>query len=130
MGLNNQVSQPPLFLFGGENYMLRSKLLWALVLGVATSVLLWEAKIHFGYNPWETRIDGVLAAPGAHLVTALNQPGVLLAGWTKFWVGLAFACNLLIYAFFWYACIWILGSLRHRQQPYDGDNTFVPPIPR
>jgi len=111
--------------------MLKSKLLWALVLGVATSVLLWEAKIHFGYNPWETRIHGVLAAPGTHLVTALNQPGVLLGGLTKFWVGLAFTCNLLIYAFFWFAFIWVVSSRRHRQHPYDGgDNTFVPPIPR
>ncbi len=110
--------------------MLKSKTLWALVLGVATSVLLFEAKIHLDYNPWETRILGVLAAPGTHLVTALNQPGVLLAGLTRFWVGFAFTCNLLIYAFFWYACIWILVSRRHRQQPYNRDNTLVPPLTR
>jgi hypothetical protein len=108
--------------------MFRSKLLWALVLGVATSILLLEAKIHLGYNPWETRILGVLAAPGTHLATALNQPGVLLAGWSKFWAGLAFACNLLIYVFFWYACIWIFSYRRHRQEPYDHEgNTLVRP---
>jgi hypothetical protein len=110
--------------------MLKSKLLWAFVLGVATSVLLLEAKIHLGYNPWETRALGVLGAPGTHLVTALNQPGVLLAGWTKFWAGLAFACNLLIYAFFWHACIWLFSYRRHRQEPYDRENTLVPPLTR
>jgi hypothetical protein len=110
--------------------MFKSKTLWALVLGVATSVLLLEAKIHFGYNPWETRILGVLAAPGTHLVTVLDTPGTLLAGWSKFWAGLAFACNLLIYSFFWYACIWIFGYRRSRQEPYERENTLVPPITR
>ncbi len=38
--------------------MLKSKLLWAFILGVVTSVLLVEAKIHLGYSPWETRILG------------------------------------------------------------------------
>ena len=111
--------------------MFKSKILWALVLGVATSVLLLEAKMHLGYNPWETRILGVLAAPGTHLVTALDTASTPLASWTRFWTGLAFACNLLIYAFFWFICIWIFGSLRHRQEPYDDhDNTLVPPITR
>ena len=110
--------------------MFKSKTLWALVLGVATSVLLFEAKIHLGYNPWETRILGVLAAPGVHLVTALDTPGAILAGWTRFWAALAFTCNLLVYAFFWYACIWIIGYRRHRQEPYDHENTLVPPMIR
>ena len=62
--------------------MLKSKLLWAFILGVATSVLLLEAKIHLGYNPWETRILGALSAPGTHLATALNQPGAVVhASW-------------------------------------------------
>jgi len=106
--------------------MFKSRTLWALVLGVVTSVLLFEAKMHLGYNPWETRILGVLAAPGTHLVTALDTSTTILAGWTRFWAGLAFACNLFIYAFFWYICIWIFGYRRHRQEPYDGENTLVP----
>lgn len=110
--------------------MFKSKILWALVLGVATSVLLLEAKIHFGYNPWETRILGVLAAPGTHLVTALDTPTTILAGWTRFWAAIAFTCNLLIYAFFWYICIWVFGYRRSRQEPYDRENTLVPPITR
>lgn len=111
--------------------MLKSKLLWAIILGVATSVLLIEAKIHLGYNPWETRIHGALAWPGTHLASALNTPGTLFQGWPKFWVGLSFACNLLVYVFFWYAFIWIFSYRRSRKQPYDHDeNTLVPPIPR
>jgi len=110
--------------------MLKSKLLWAFILGVATSVILFEAKIRLGYSPWETRILGALAAPGAHLVTALNTPGTLFEGWPKFWAGVSFTCNLLIYAFFWYAFIWVFGYRRSRQQPYDHGNTFVPPITR
>lgn len=108
--------------------MLRSKLLWAIILGIATSVLLVEARIHYGYSPLETRISGVLTAPGTRLATSLNQPGVLMSGWQTFWTGLAFACNLLVYAFFWYAFIWIAGYRRSRKQPYDHDNTLVPPL--
>jgi len=110
--------------------MLKSKLLWAFILGVVTSVLLVEAKIHLGYSPWETRILGALAAPGTHLTTALNTPGTLFQGWTKFWFALSFACNLLVYVFFWYAFIWIVGYRRSRKQPDDRENTLVPPIPR
>lgn len=110
--------------------MLKSKLLWGLILGVATSVLLFEAKIHLVYRLWETRILGALAAPGAHLVTTLNTPGTLFGGWPKFWVVLSFTCNLLIYIFFWYVLIWILGYRRARKQPYDHDNTLVPPVTR
>ena len=110
--------------------MLKSKLLWAIILGIATSVLLIEAKIHLGYSPWETRIQGTLAWPGTHLATALNAPGTLFQGWPKFWVGLAFTCNLLVYIFFWYAFIWIFGYRRSRQHPYDHENTMVPPITR
>ena len=106
--------------------MLKSKLLWAIILGIATSVLLIEAKIHLGYNPWETRIQGTLAWPGTHLVTALNQPGVLFQGWSKFWVGLSFACNLLVYVFFWYAFIWIVWYAGFRRHPYDHENNMVP----
>lgn len=110
--------------------MLKSKLLWAFILGVATSILLVEAKIHLGYNPWENRILGVLAAPGTHLATSLNQPGVLLNGWQKFWTALAFTCNLLVYILFWYLCIWLSWYTRFRRRPYDHENTLVPPITR
>ena len=110
--------------------MLRSKLLWAIILGVATSILLIEARIHLGYNPWETRIQGALVWPGTHLVTALNTEGTLFQGWTKFWVGLSSACNLLIYVFVWYALIWIFGYSRSRKHPYDHENTMMPPLAR
>jgi hypothetical protein len=110
--------------------MLKSKFLWAIILGIATSVLLIEAQIHLGYSPWETRIAGVLAAPGTHLVTALNTPGTLFQGWPKFWVALSFACNLLVYVFFWYAFIWITVYSRSRRHPYDHGNTFLPPVTR
>ena len=110
--------------------MLRSKLLWAFVLGVVTSVLLFEGKINLGYSPAWTRVLDVLAAPGTHLVGAINTPGALTENWTRFWGVVAFTCNLLIYVFFWYACIWITGYARARRHPYDRENTLVPPITR
>ena len=110
--------------------MLKSKILWAFVLGVVTSALLLEAKMHLGYGPWETRILGALSAPGAHLASSLNQPSALMSGWQKFWTGLAFTCNLIIYTLFWYACIWITWYARFRRHPYDHQNTLVPPITR
>jgi hypothetical protein len=110
--------------------MFKSKLLWAFVLAVVTSVLLLEAKVRLGYSPLETRILDVLAAPGTHLVDSLNTPGTLMGGWTRFWRALAFTCNFLIYMFFWYAVIWITGYARTRRHPYDGENTLVPPISR
>lgn len=108
--------------------MLRSKLLWAIILGIATSVLLVEAKIHYGYSPLETRIAGVLTAPGTHLATSLNQPGVLMSGWQRFWTGLAIACNWVIYVFVWYILLWIVTFRRAHQNPYDHQDTMVPPL--
>lgn len=110
--------------------MLKSKILWAFVLGVITSALLLEAKIHLGYSPWENRILGALAAPGTHLAISLNTPGTLMSGWQKFWTGLAFSCNLLIYILFWYLCICMIGYFRSRKHPYERENTLVPPTLR
>jgi len=111
-------------------YMFKSKILWAFILGVVTSVLLLEAKINLAYSPLWTRILEALTAPGTHLVDALNKPGGLMAGWSRFWAVLAFTCNFLIYTIFWYAVIWITGYARSRQHPYDRENTLVPPITR
>ena len=108
--------------------MLRSKLLWAIILGIATSVLLVEAKIHYGYSPLETRIAGVLTAPGTHLATSLNQPGVLMSGWQRFWTGLAIACNWVIYVFAWYILLWIVTFGRAHRDPYNHQDTMVPPL--
>jgi cbb3-type cytochrome oxidase subunit 3 len=110
--------------------MLKSKVLWAFVFGVITSALLLEAKINLAYSPLWSRVLEVLSAPGTHLTTWLNQPGVLMQGWEKFWTGLAFTCNLLIYILFWYACIWITAYARTRRHPYDRENTLVPPLTR
>jgi hypothetical protein len=110
--------------------MFKSKILWGFVLGVVTSALLLEAKINLAYTPLWSRILEVLSAPGTHLTAWLNQPGVLMHNWEKFWTGLAFTCNLLIYILFWYACIWITTYARTRRHPYDRENTLVPPLTR
>ena len=107
--------------------MLKSKIFWAFFLGVVTSVLLLEAKINLGYSPVWTTVVGALSLPGARMVSALNTPGALMAGWTRFWAGLAFTCNLLIYSFFWYACIAIISSALARRHPYERESTLVPP---
>ncbi|HKW62966.1 MAG TPA: hypothetical protein VJN89_10510 [Candidatus Acidoferrum sp.] len=110
--------------------MLKSKILWAFVFGVITSALMLEAKINLAYSPIWARILEVLSTPGTHLASSLNQPGVLMGGWQKFWTGLAFACNLLIYILCWYAFIWITTYARSRRRPYDRENTLVPPVSR
>ena len=109
--------------------MLRSKLLWAFVLGVITSVGFIEAKINVGHSVALTRILDVLTAPGTRFVSAINAPGALIAGWPRFLATLAFTCNLLVYFIFWYACIAITSYARSRQNPYDRQNTLVPPSP-
>ena len=110
--------------------MFKSKILWALVLGAVTSVLLLEAKINLAYSPLWRRIPRVLTAPGTHFVAALNMPGTLMEGSTRFWAVVAFTCNLLIYILFWYALFRIIAYYRGRQKPYDRQNTLVPPITR
>jgi len=108
--------------------MFKSKIIWALVLGVVTSVLLREARINLAYSPQWHRIAHALAAPGTHLVAALNTPGTLLGGYTRFWGGVGFGCNLLIYLLFWYALLGTIGYIRGRRSPYDRENTLVPPV--
>ena len=75
--------------------MFKTKIVWALVLGVVTSVLLREARINLAYSPLWRRIPHALTAAGTHLVAALNTPGALLGGWTRFWAAVAFTCNLI-----------------------------------
>ncbi|HEX8835793.1 MAG TPA: hypothetical protein VF748_02565 [Candidatus Acidoferrum sp.] len=108
--------------------MFKTKIIWGLVLGAVTSVLLREARINLGYSPLWRRIPHVLTAPGTHLVAAINTPGTLLGGSTILWRAVAFSCNLLIYVLFWYALLSTIGYLRGRRNPYDRQDTLVPPI--
>ncbi len=106
--------------------MFRTRIFWAIVLGVVTSVLIFEARTNLPYGEVGGKILSGLVAPGARLVAAVNTPGTLLEGWARFWSGLALACNFLTYLFFWYACIWTVGYLRSRRHPYDREATLVP----
>lgn len=110
--------------------MFKSKILWALVLGVASSVLLLKAKVNLADSPLWSRIPHALTAPGTRFVAALDTPGTLLQGWTRFWAAVAFTCNSLIYVFFWHSIFRTIGYLRGRQNPYNRQNTLVPPISR
>ena len=107
--------------------MFRSKILWAFVLGVATSVLIFEARINLGYSPVWSRVVEALATAGTHFANAIFPSGIPEGGWGKFYAALAFSCNFLVYTFFWYACLWLTGYLRQRQRPYDRQSTLVPP---
>lgn len=106
--------------------MFRSKLFWAFVVAVVSSVGIFEAKTNLGYSPLVSRILEAVALPGTYFVGMLSAPGSLIAGWTRFLAALGFACNLVIYVFFWYALIWVVGYLRARQHPYDRERTLVP----
>jgi hypothetical protein len=107
--------------------MFRSKLFWGFVLGIITSGLLFEAQANLAYAPVGTRIFHVLASPGTHFVAALSAPGSLIASWTRSLAVLGFACNLLVYVFFWYVCISMISYFRGRRHPYDRESTLVPP---
>jgi drug/metabolite transporter (DMT)-like permease len=106
--------------------MLRSKLLWAIVLAVVTTVLIVEARSNLQFSPLGSRIVHAVATPGAYFVGRLHPPDLLAGRWTRWSAALARTCNFLVYAFFWYACIWMTSYLRARQHPYDRSNTFVP----
>jgi len=105
--------------------MFKTRTFWAIVLAVITSVLIFEVRINFSDNPLWIRTANILSAPGARVVTALDSPDGVLAGWARFWRATSLACNFLLYAFFWYACIWIVGYLRRRQHPYDRQPTML-----
>ena len=107
--------------------MFRSKLLWGLVLGVATSVLLFESRIHLGDSPLFGRLSEVLTVPGTHFANTIFPSGVPEGNWAKFWNGLAITCNFLVYAVFWYVCLWVASSFREREHPYDKQITLGPP---
>ena len=110
--------------------MFRSKIFWGCVLGVVTSVLIFEGKINLAYSPLWSRVLEVLAAPGTRFANAIFHSGVPEGTWGKVWSGFAIAGNLIIYAFFWYACIWITAYFRERRHPYDRQHTLVPPTLR
>jgi len=104
--------------------MLKTRTFWAIVLGVITCVLLFEAKNYAGYSPLATRAVDVLTTLGTHVAAAVYPPGSSTLLSAQFWEGLSLSCNFLFYAFFWYFCIWLIGYLRARQHPYDRGNTL------
>lgn len=107
--------------------MFRSKVFWGSVLGVVTSVLLFEGRTKLGYSPLWNRVLEMLAVPGTRFANAIFTSGVPDGGWAKVWSGLVIGCNLLVYAFFWFGCIWVVSYLRERQHPYDRQSTLMPP---
>ena len=107
--------------------MLRSKILWGSVLGVVTSVLIFEARINLEQSTLWSRVSDVLSLPGMRFANAFFPSGVPDGSWAKFCTALAIACNLMLYAFFWYGCIWIASYFRERQHPYDRQSTLLPP---
>ena|SRR5215470_10837882 len=104
--------------------MLKTRTFWAIVLGVITCVLLFEAKNYASYSPLATRAMEILTAPGTRVVAAVYPPGSSTLLSVQFWEGLSLSCNFLLYAFFWYICIWFISYLRARQHPYDRGNTL------
>ena len=110
--------------------MFRSNIFWGSVLGVVTSVLLFEGKIKLGYSPQWNRLSEVLTLPGTRFANVVFSSWVFDGIWTKLQSLLAIACNLMVYAFFWYGCIRITSYLRERQHPYDRQTTLMPPSPR
>jgi hypothetical protein len=107
--------------------MFRSKLFWGILLGVATSVLLFEGRIHLGYSPLWGRVSEALSVPGTHFANTIFPSGIPEGSWEKVWSGLAIACNFVVYAVFWYLCLWVAGSFREREHPYDRQITLGPP---
>ena len=107
--------------------MFRSKMFWGSVMGVVTSVLIFEGRIKLGYSALWSRVTEVLTVPGTQFANAIFTSGVPDGNWAKVWSGLAIGCNLMVYAFFWFGCIWIVSYFRERQHPYDRQSTLVPP---
>lgn len=104
--------------------MLRSKILWAIVLAVVTSVLIFETRTSLQVSPVGDRILHTVAKPGAYFVGLLHPPDLLPGGWERWSVGIARTFNFLVYLFFWYACIWITSYFRARRHPYDRTNAL------
>lgn len=107
--------------------MFRSKIFWGAFMGVITSILIIEGKINLAYSALWSRASEVLTMPGTRFANAIFSSGIHDGIWEKFWSALAIACNLLVYAFFWYVFIWIASYFRERQHPYDRQSTLVPP---
>ncbi len=51
--------------------MFRSKIFWGSVMGVVTSVLIFEGKINLGYSPVWSRVWEVLSVPGMRFANAI-----------------------------------------------------------
>jgi hypothetical protein len=107
--------------------MFRSKFFWGSVLGVVTSILIFEGRINLGYSPLWSRVSEVLTVPGTRFANAVFSSWVFDGILAKLQSPLAIACNLVVYAFFWYGCILIVSSFRERQHPYDRQTTLMPP---
>jgi len=105
--------------------MFKTRTFWAIVLAIITSILVLETKLNFSGNALWLRAASVLSTPGARVVAALDSPGSALQGWARFWQTTALVCNFLVYAIFWYVCVWLVGYFRSRRHPYDRQPTML-----
>jgi len=71
--------------------MFRSKIFWGSVLGVVTSILIFEGRINLGYSPLWSRVFASAYRPGTRLANAIFSSGVHDGIWAKFWSALAIA---------------------------------------
>ena len=107
--------------------MFRSKIFWGFVLGVVTSVLIFEGRINLGYNPLWSRVSEVLTLPGTRFADAVFSSSILNEFFGRFRNTLSIACNLMVYTLFWSGCIAMGSYFRQRRHPYDRQTTLLPP---
>src|SRR6516162_9033977 len=106
--------------------MFRSKMFWGSVLGVLTSLLIFEGRTNLGYSSLWSRALEVLTVPGARFANAAFSSGVPNWIWENFWSVLAIACNLIVYVLFWCGLLWIASYCREREHPYDQQSALMP----
>src|SRR6266404_2275571 len=74
--------------------MFRSKIFWGSVLGVVTSILIFEGRINLGYSPLWSRVSEVLTVPGTRFANAIFSSRVHAGIWAKFWSALAISWSM------------------------------------
>ena len=84
-------------------------------------------RLFFGEEYLRAQTVDVRESAGRVLCNTIFRSGVPEGSWEKVWSGLAIACNFVVYAVFWYVCLWVAGSFREREHPYDRQISLGPP---
>jgi hypothetical protein len=96
--------------------MTKKLLLWGVLLGAATSIMICLAELYLPNNIEKESVMDVLALPGAFIASIYYTEGVHTGGGAPYWGYAVMVCNFLVYVLFW---LLVFAAAKHTLNRHD-----------